>query len=67
MKKLENLATMGNFHTFQNWLGIPLDEQPPSYDRLLDLALFESNPNVPRGNSKILIVVGACMAANAAP
>lgn len=31
------------FDPYQQWLGIPLEEQPPHYYRLLGVALFESN------------------------
>jgi hypothetical protein len=32
------------FNPYQQWLGIPLEEQPPDYYRLLGLARFENNP-----------------------
>jgi hypothetical protein len=36
------------FDPYHRWLGIPPTEQPPTYYRLLGLALFESEPEVIR-------------------
>lgn len=34
------------FDAYHTWLGIPRNEQPPNYYRLLGIPLFESNPDV---------------------
>jgi len=34
------------FDPYHTWLGIPPNEQPPTYYRLLGLAVFEENPDV---------------------
>ena len=36
------------FNAYSSWLGIPEDEQPPHYYRLLGLEPFESDPDVIR-------------------
>jgi len=35
-----------SFDPYHNWLGIPLEEQPPNHYRLLGLRPFEDNPEV---------------------
>lgn len=35
-----------SFDPYHNWLGIPRQEQPPDYYRLLGIVLFESDPDV---------------------
>jgi len=37
---------MAPFNPYHKWLGIPLDEQPASYYRLLGIGKFESDPDV---------------------
>ena len=37
---------MSDFDPYYKWLGIPPDEQPPSYYRLLGLPNFEADPDV---------------------
>lgn len=37
---------MAEFDPYYIWLGIPPDEQPPDYYRLLGIRKFESNPDV---------------------
>src|SRR4051794_12485204 len=34
-----------HFDPYHKWLGIPAEEQPPHYYRLLGLQLFESDPD----------------------
>ena len=34
------------FNPYSEWLGIPLDEQPPNHYRLLVITLFEKNSAV---------------------
>ena len=34
------------FDPYYKWLGIPPDEQPPNYYRLLAVGTFEENPDV---------------------
>lgn len=34
---------MADFNAYHKWLGIPLEEQPPNYYRLLGIALFEKD------------------------
>jgi len=35
-----------SFNAYEQWLGIPLSEQPPNFYRLLELPLFASDPAV---------------------
>ena len=50
--KIERVKTggcgiaMSAFDPYLNWLGISVHEQPPNFDRLLGVVLFESNPAV---------------------
>lgn len=37
---------MAKFDPYRQWLGIPPEEQPPNYYRLLGVGLFESDPDV---------------------
>src|SRR3989339_2172227 len=34
------------FDAYHQWMGIPPEEQPPHYYRLLGIPLFEANPTV---------------------
>ena len=34
------------FNPYHKWLGIPLEEQPPNYYRLLAIRPFEDDPDV---------------------
>ena len=37
---------MPDFNAYHKWLGIPLEEQPPHYYRLLGIPLFEKDREV---------------------
>jgi hypothetical protein len=44
---LQESAGMGQaFNPYHKWLGIPPQEQPPNYYRLLGIAVFETDPDV---------------------
>ena len=37
---------MNSFNPYHKWLGIPLEQQPPSYYRLLGIAEYEADLDV---------------------
>ncbi len=51
MASLIAKEAMEDFDAYHLWLGIPPDEQPPSYYRLLGLRLFEENVEVIRNSA----------------
>lgn len=40
------MSDAAGFDPYRKWLGIPREEQPPNYYRLLGIAPFESDPDV---------------------